>query len=210
MSDPTPTPEATAQTLDVSAAPDKPRFIWGVGRRKTSTARVRIAPGSGRVRVKRAGHEERELNDYFPNERDRKAIFGPLEVSNTGGKLDVIVTASGGGLTGQAGAIVLGLARALYQGFELADAFGPLRLIDGQVPVKSESLAVKTRSHQRKNDGARPGERAHGDAPPVRFGDKHRTRVGDGRATDFLRGPAFVSGHTDPLPGLALRSRSLT
>ena len=114
MSDPTPTAEAT-QTLEVSAAPERPRFVWGVGRRKTSTARVRIAPGRGQVRVKRAGHEERELNDYFPNERDRKAIFGPLEATQYGGKIDVFVTADGGGKTGQAEAIVMALARAIHR-----------------------------------------------------------------------------------------------
>ena len=113
MSDPTPTVESAVQTLEVSAVGDKPRLIGGVGRRKSSTARVRIAPGSGRVRVKRGGCEERELNDYFPNERDRKAIFGPLEVTNTGGKMDVLVSADGGGPAGQAGAIVMGLGRAL-------------------------------------------------------------------------------------------------
>jgi small subunit ribosomal protein S9 len=86
------------------------KYIWGVGRRKTAVARVRIAPGSGKILV-----NERELNDYFPNERDRKAIFGPLEVTNTGGKMDVLVNASGGGLTGQAGAIIMGLGRALVR-----------------------------------------------------------------------------------------------
>lgn len=113
MSDPTLTTEPAASTHDVSAVADRPRFIWGVGRRKTSTARVRIAPGSGRVRVKRAGRDERDLNDYFPNERDRKAIFGPLEATQYGGKIDVFVTTDGGGKTGQAEAIVMALARAI-------------------------------------------------------------------------------------------------
>ena len=89
---------------------DRPRFVWGVGRRKSSTARVRVTPGSGKVMV-----NSRELNDYFPNERDRKAIFGPLEASQYGGKIDVYVNADGGGNTGQAGAIVMGLARAIMR-----------------------------------------------------------------------------------------------
>jgi small subunit ribosomal protein S9 len=83
-------------------------FTWGTGRRKSSVARVRIVPGSGQVTV-----NGRELNDFFPNERDRKGIFGPLEVTNMGGKLDILVNTSGGGTTGQSGAIVMGLARAL-------------------------------------------------------------------------------------------------
>src|SRR3954471_5798613 len=83
-------------------------FTWGVGRRKSAVARVRIAPGSGKIQI-----NKRELNDYFTAERDRKAIFGPLEVTNTGGKMDVFVNAEGGGPAGQAGAIVMGLGRAL-------------------------------------------------------------------------------------------------
>ena len=69
---------------------------------------MRIAPGNGRIEI-----NGKTLNDYFTNERDRKAIFGPLEVTSTGGKMDVLVNADGGGPTGQAGAIVLGLGRAL-------------------------------------------------------------------------------------------------
>src|SRR5688500_8521428 len=83
-------------------------YVWGVGRRKSAVARVRIAPGTGKILV-----NERELNDYFTFERDRKAIFGPLEVTNTGGKMDVFVNATGGGPSGQTGAIIMGLARAL-------------------------------------------------------------------------------------------------
>jgi len=99
-------------TLEAPATPDAPKgkqtFIWGTGRRKSSVARVRVAPGAGKIQI-----NGRELNDYFTNERDRKAIFGPLEVTNTGGKMDIAVNATGGGPTGQAGAIVMGLGRAL-------------------------------------------------------------------------------------------------
>ena len=86
----------------------KPSYVWGVGRRKTAVARVRIAPGSGKIEI-----NGRELNDYLTAERDRKAIFGPLEVTNTAGKMDIKVNADGGGLSGQMGAIVMGLGRAL-------------------------------------------------------------------------------------------------
>jgi small subunit ribosomal protein S9 len=86
----------------------KPTYTWGVGRRKSAVARVRIAPGTGKIEV-----NGRTLNEYFTNERDRKSIFGPLEVTNTGGKMDVLVSADGGGPTGQTGAIVMGLGRAL-------------------------------------------------------------------------------------------------
>ncbi|MEO6435685.1 MAG: 30S ribosomal protein S9 [Tepidisphaeraceae bacterium] len=86
----------------------KPTYIWGVGRRKSAVARVRIAPGTGKIEI-----NGRTLNDYFTAEQDRKAIFGPLEVTNTGGKMDVLVNADGGGATGQTGAIIMGLGRAL-------------------------------------------------------------------------------------------------
>jgi small subunit ribosomal protein S9 len=95
----------------IPAAPTGPRtFIWGTGRRKTAVARVRIAIGTGTIEI-----NGRSLNDYFTKERDRKAIFGPLEVTNTGGKLDIFVNTNGGGATGQAGAIILGLGRALVK-----------------------------------------------------------------------------------------------
>ena len=91
-----------------SEAKSKRQYVWGVGRRKTAVARVRIAPGTGKIEV-----NGKTINDHFTTETDRKRIFGPLEVTNTGGKMDVWVNATGGGLTGQAGAVVLGLARAL-------------------------------------------------------------------------------------------------
>ncbi len=88
----------------------KVSYVWGTGRRKTAVARVRIAPGGGKIEI-----NGRTLNDYFTKEVDRKAIFGPLEVTSTGGKMDVLVNADGGGPTGQSGAIVLGLGRALLK-----------------------------------------------------------------------------------------------
>ena len=101
--------DTSTPTVDTSEAPKaKPSYVWGVGRRKSACARVRIAPGSGKIEI-----NGRTLNEYLTAERDRKAIFGPLEVTNTGGKMDVWVNADGGGPTGQAGAIVMGLGRAL-------------------------------------------------------------------------------------------------
>jgi len=100
----------TTGTATIEPPKGKPSYLWGTGRRKTSVARVRIALGSGKISI-----NDRELNDYFTSERDRKAIFGPLEVSNTGGKLDIWVNTSGGGPTSQSGAVVMGWARALLK-----------------------------------------------------------------------------------------------
>ena len=101
----------SSTTTEASEAPTGPRvFTWGVGRRKSAVARVRITPGTGKIEL-----NGRSLNDYLTSERDRKSIFGPLEVTNTGGKLDVFARCDGGGPTGQAGAIVMGLGRALLK-----------------------------------------------------------------------------------------------
>src|SRR5438876_11837275 len=103
------TDQATIVAPTEPATPKVPRsYTWGVGRRKTARARVRIAPGNGKIEI-----NGRTLNDYFTAERDRKMIFGPLEVTNTGGKMDVLVNADGGGPAGQTGAIGLGVGRAL-------------------------------------------------------------------------------------------------
>jgi small subunit ribosomal protein S9 len=121
----TDTTTATADTGTTTASAPAEQtgpktFVWGVGRRKSAVARVRIAPGTGKITV-----NERELNDYFTFERDRKAIFGPLEVTNTGGKMDIHVNATGGGPSGQTGAIIMGLSRALAKYDQTLEA--PLR-----------------------------------------------------------------------------------
>src|SRR5271154_3201676 len=103
-----PAPAGLAIPVGSAPPPGKRTFIWGVGRRKSAVARVRVAVGTGQIQV-----NGRTLNEYFTAERDRKAIFGPLEVTSTGGKMDVLVNADGGGPSGQTGAIVMGLGRAL-------------------------------------------------------------------------------------------------
>src|SRR5580704_5475763 len=103
-----PAEKTPAAKTEPAAPAKKPTYTWGVGRRKSAVARVRIAPGSGKIEI-----NGRTLNDYFTAEKDRKSIFGPLEVTNTGGKMDIWARCNGGGHTGQAGAIVMGLGRAL-------------------------------------------------------------------------------------------------
>ena len=78
------------------------------GRRKTSVARVSITPGTGKVSV-----NKRAFENYFPRESDRTVILEPLNLTNAINKFDIIAQVSGGGTTGQAGAVQLGLARAL-------------------------------------------------------------------------------------------------
>ncbi len=80
----------------------------GTGRRKSSIARVRVRSGSGKITVNRKSIEE-----YFVNDQDRAAITSTLSVVDHGEKVDVLVRVSGGGMTGQSGAVRMGLARAL-------------------------------------------------------------------------------------------------
>lgn len=85
-------------------------FIWGTGRRKAAVARVRIRPGEGKFMI-----NKREVEKFFTLDKDRAAVLTPLRVTDSAKNLDVFVNVSGGGVTGQAGAIVLGLARALVK-----------------------------------------------------------------------------------------------
>ncbi|NRB10307.1 MAG: 30S ribosomal protein S9 [Rickettsiaceae bacterium] len=81
---------------------------YGTGRRKNSVARVWVRPGKGIIKV-----NNKDYADYFPRFAYRKLILQPFEDTKTTGQYDVICTAKGGGTTGQAGAIVHGIARAL-------------------------------------------------------------------------------------------------
>lgn len=94
------------QTAQKDAA--KTDYIWGTGRRKSAIARVRIRPGQGKFSI-----NKRELNDYFTQEQDRRAILAPLKAVEAEKAFDVFANVKGGGPSGQAGAVVLGIARAL-------------------------------------------------------------------------------------------------
>ncbi|HUU34064.1 MAG TPA: 30S ribosomal protein S9 [Vicinamibacterales bacterium] len=81
---------------------------YATGRRKTSTARVFLRPGTGAITVNR-----REFAEFFPTESLRIAVKTPLNLTETGEKFDILCTVAGGGVAGQAGAIRLGISRAL-------------------------------------------------------------------------------------------------
>jgi len=83
---------------------------YGTGRRKSSVARVFLRPGKGEVTV-----NHRTIEDFFPRETARMVIMQPLQAVDMADKFDVYVTVRGGGMTGQAGAVQLGIARALVQ-----------------------------------------------------------------------------------------------
>ena len=94
--------------------PAKPYF-YGTGRRKSSVARVRIVPGTGVITV-----NGRDIDDYFGLETLKLVVRQPFNVTNTLGKFDVICKVNGGGISGQAGAVRHGIARALTQADEAA------------------------------------------------------------------------------------------
>ena len=87
---------------------DTKPYFYGTGRRKSSVARVRILPGTGAITI-----NGRDIDDYFGLETLKLIVRQPLEATETLGKFDLIVKVGGGGVSGQAGAIRHGLARAL-------------------------------------------------------------------------------------------------
>lgn len=109
----------------------KPHHL-GTGRRKTSVARVRLVEGNGKISI-----NGRELPDYFTEDKDRAAVVGPLELCEMRNTLDVIVRVHGGGITGQAGAISQGVARALKGMFGLTEPAPAEPPVDGQAPAEA-------------------------------------------------------------------------
>jgi small subunit ribosomal protein S9 len=83
---------------------------YGTGRRKSSTARVYMQPGTGQITV-----NERPLDEFFGRETGRMIVLQPLELVQLTSRFDITVKVSGGGITGQAGAIRHGIARALIR-----------------------------------------------------------------------------------------------
>jgi len=83
---------------------------YATGRRKTSTARVFLRPGQGSITV-----NHREFAQYFPTDALRTQVRRPLQLTETGDKFDILATVGGGGVNGQAGALRLGIARALVE-----------------------------------------------------------------------------------------------
>lgn len=89
---------------------DSKPYFYGTGRRKKSVARVRVYPGTGSIVI-----NDRDIDDYFGLETLKLIVRQPLTLTDTLDKFDIICRVSGGGVTGQAGAIRHGLSRALLQ-----------------------------------------------------------------------------------------------
>ena len=102
-------------------ADKKKDYHWGTGRRKTSVARVRLSAGTGQIVI-----NGRSVDQYFTEEKDRAAVFGPLHVTDMAKRVDALINVKGGGITGQAGAICQGMARAIVLMFGEAPAAAPV------------------------------------------------------------------------------------
>ena len=125
---------------------DKTPFYYGTGRRKSSVARVRLYKGTGKVTI-----NERDIDDYFGLETLKLIVRQPLVATDTVGKFDVIAKAVGGGISGQAGAIRHGIAKALVEAD--ADAY--------KATLKSAGFLTRdARMKERKKYGLKKARKA--------------------------------------------------
>jgi small subunit ribosomal protein S9 len=136
---PAPAPAPVEQISRVAPPlPEGQLFIWGIGRRKKATARVRIRPGDGKFIV-----NDREVDKFFTEDKDRSVVISPLVTAQMVKSWDVACNVNGGGFTGQAGAIALGLARALSKAVP-----------DVEVALRNQGLLTRdARMKERKKYG---------------------------------------------------------
>ena len=141
---------APAEPTPAEAAPRAPRPMIGgpvgaTGRRKEAIARVRLMPGTGQWTV-----NGRTLDDYFPNKVHQQIVNEPLKTLDVADRYDVLVRVQGGGVSGQAGAVRLGIARALLQTDD--EARPPLK--------KAGFLTRDARAKERKKYGLKKARKA--------------------------------------------------
>ena len=119
---------------------------FGTGRRKSSVARVRLLPGTGKVTI-----NEKDLQDYLPTDLLRNEVLRPFGVAGCEGKFDVIARVHGGGLTGQAGALRHGVSRALVEADK--EAY--------RAPLKAAGFLTRdSRMKERKKYGLKKARKA--------------------------------------------------
>ncbi len=118
-------------------------YYIATGRRKTAVARIRVTEGKGQVLI-----NGKPLDDYFHEDKDRAAVLGPLKITDQLSRVDVFVKTTGGGITGQAGAVSQGLARAMKTMFSPTDEqksriFGTTTIIKTLRDEKKEQAKAK-------------------------------------------------------------------
>ena len=124
---------------------DSKPYYYGTGRRKHSVARVRMYPGAGKITI-----NGRDIDEYFGLETLKLIVRQPMEITNTLGRFDIVCTVAGGGVSGQAGAIRHGVARALLQN---GDEMRPIL-------KKAGFLTRDPRMKERKKYGLKGARRA--------------------------------------------------
>ncbi|MEY3028705.1 MAG: ribosomal protein [Actinomycetota bacterium] len=118
----------------------------GLGRRKEAVARVRLVPGNGKITV-----NGRAFEDYFPNRLHQQLITDPLKVLELKGSYDIVARISGGGIAGQAGALRLGIARALNE----------IDAMNNRAPLKKAGFLKRdSRVIERKKAGLKKARKA--------------------------------------------------
>ena len=124
---------------------DSKPYFYGTGRRKSSVARVRVYNGTGKITI-----NDRDIDEYFGLETLKLIVRQPLAATKTNGKFDIVCRVGGGGVTGQAGAIRHGIARALLQ---VEDSY--------RAPLKAAGLLTRDpRMKERKKYGLKAARRA--------------------------------------------------
>jgi small subunit ribosomal protein S9 len=178
-----------AEKKPAKAAAKAPRtFYLGTGRRKTAVARVRVTEGKGQVVI-----NGKPLEEYFHEDKDRAAVLGPLKVTDQLNRLDVFVNATGGGVTGQAGAVSQGLARAIKTMFSPKDE-QRAKVFDTTTVIK----AYRDEKRERERAKAIPVKPA---APAI------PTPVADGQPLIPGGAPAAPAAPTDPATGMVKKLR---
>ena len=124
---------------------DSKPYFYGTGRRKHSVARVRMYPGTGKITI-----NGRDIDEYFGLETLKLIVRQPMEITTTLGRFDIVCTVAGGGVSGQAGAIRHGIARALLQN---GDEMRPIL-------KKAGYLTRDPRMKERKKYGLKGARRA--------------------------------------------------
>ena len=124
---------------------DSKPYFYGTGRRKHSVARVRMYPGTGKITI-----NGRDIDEYFGLETLKLIVRQPMEITNTLRRFDIVCTVAGGGVSGQAGAIRHGIARALLQN---GDEMRPIL-------KKAGYLTRDPRMKERKKYGLKGARRA--------------------------------------------------
>lgn len=177
-----------ADKKPAKAAKSHRTYYIGTGRRKTAVARVRITEGKGAIVI-----NGKPFDQYFHEDKDRAAVLGPLKTTDQLTRLDVFVIAKGGGVTGQAGAVSQGLARAIVTMFSPADE-------QATAFQRDHTTVIKTLRDEKK-------EREKAKAIPVKAAPPAPAPVEGATPLISTGTPAAPAQPADPATGIVKKLR---